>query len=162
MFDNLTIMKSMRLCATLILFATTTAGFRLAAQSTPTSTQSAPTTIRPVLIGPGPSHPGGQTLLRFSARRRWEKKCITSIMSPTRGRNYCKSRMSTLPAVAPLWAIGRIRLAGPGRPNRPCQFDTSRYGGGPPITKTIEVYSNAKNEPARPCCSENRSGSPLK
>jgi hypothetical protein len=151
-------MKSMRFCASLILFALTTASVRLAAQSNTVpppshlivapaavpSAASAPVAAPmagPLILVDNPTYDFGKAAVGEKVRHIYmvtnagfETLQITNV-HPSCG---CTTVGDWTHTIAP-GQSGQIAV----------QFDTSRYGGGPPITKTIEVYSNAKNEPRK-------------
>jgi hypothetical protein len=137
-------MKSMRLCATLILSALTATSIRLAAQGNPTPPPAhlavAPDSSAPgpLILVDNPTYDFGKAPVGEKVRHTYfvtntgTETLIISNVHPSCG---CTTVGDWTHSIAP-GQSGQIAV----------QFDTSRYGGGPPITKTIDVTSNAKNE----------------
>ena len=141
----------MRLGATLILFALTTASVRLAAQSNtvlPPShltfaqgSAAAVPTAGPLITVDNPTYDFGKAAVG-------EKIHHTYMVTNTGIEMLQISNVH--PSCGCTTVGGWTTNIAPGQSGQiAVQFDTSRYGGGPPVRKTIEVYSNAKNEPRK-------------
>jgi hypothetical protein len=150
-------MKSTRLCATLILCSMTAANIRLAAQANPppaaapaVNAQAPPTT--PGSAAPsavpdlsGPLLQVEKPTYDFGRAAMGEKVRHTFIVTNTGTASlhidrvqpgcHCTTVGTWTHDIAP-GQSGEITV----------QFDSAGFGGGP-VTKTISVYSNAKNDP---------------
>jgi hypothetical protein len=134
--------KSKRLCATLVLAAITAFRLPLVALDSP-SLPSAPglAAPRPIIQVDDAVYDFGKAAVGEKVRHTYfvtnmgnETLHITNV-HPSCG---CTSAGSWTHDIEP-GKTGEI----------PVQFDTSRFGGFPPISKTIEVDSNAGNEPRK-------------
>jgi hypothetical protein len=138
-------MKSMRLCVTLILSVVTAASVRLAARDNPPpplaqpAAAPAPSASGPLIQVDNPTYEFGKAAVGDKVRHTYivtndgNETLQISNVHPSCG---CTTVGDWTHNIAP-GQSGQIAV----------QFDTSRYGGGPPITKSIEVTSNAKNAP---------------
>jgi hypothetical protein len=157
-------MKSMRLCATLILSAVTAASFRLAAQNHAPSPAPASATVAPAppataaapVTAPAasPLPVAGPLIVVDNATYDFGKASVGEkvhhIYMVTNSGVGTLQITNVHPSCGCTTVGGWTTNIAPGQSGQiAVQFDTSRYGGGPPITKTIEVYSNAKNEPRK-------------
>jgi len=140
-------MKSMRLCATLILSALTVARVGLAIQSNlPPSTAAPPTASAAPTSGPiiqvdnavydfGKAEAGEKVRHTYYVTNTGTEPLLITNVHPSCG---CTTAGTWTHEIAP-GQSGEI----------PIQFNSSGYGTGNTITKTIEVFSNARNEPRK-------------
>src|SRR5665213_3219585 len=136
-------MKSMRLCATLFLSAMTISIVRLAAQDNPPP--PAPATATAALAASGPLIQVESPTYDFGKAAMGEKVRHTYVVSNTGAEIlhianvqpgcHCTTVGDWTHDIAPGHS-GEITV----------QFDSAGFGGGP-VTKTITVHSNAKNDP---------------
>jgi hypothetical protein len=139
-------MKSMRLCATLILSAVAVTRVGLAAQGNPPPPLVQPVAPAPAVSGPliqfdNPSFDFGKASLGEKVRHNY---IVTNTgTEPLQITNVHPSCHCT--------AAGDWSHSPPIEPGKtvqiPVQLDTSGMNG--PVTRTIDVYSNAKNEPRK-------------
>jgi hypothetical protein len=151
-------MKSMRFCATLILSAMTAAGVRLAAQTTPVPTPTPPPApasatppAAPAYPGPGPSVPASGPLIQFDntmfdfGKVSIGEKVRHSYIVTNTGNDTLQIT-NVHPGCHCTTAGDWTHKIEPGKTGEiPVQFDSTGFSGT--ITRTIDVYSNAKNEP---------------
>jgi len=147
----------MRLCATLILSALAAVSVRLAAQSNtplpafhPGVAPASPAAVTPAAAMPvaGPLIAVDNPTYDFGKASVGEKVHHTYMVTNTGTETLQISNVH--PSCGCTTVGGWTTNIAPGKSGQiAVQFDTSRYGGGPPVRKTIEVYSNAKNEPRK-------------
>jgi Protein of unknown function (DUF1573) len=137
-------MKSMRFCATLILSALTATGVRLAAQTTPPPPSSAAPPASPASSAPGPIIQVDNVMFDFGKVSIGEKVHHTYIVTNTGDATL--SITNVHPGCHCTTAGDWTHKIEPGQTGSiPVQFDSTGFNGN--IARTIDVYSNAKNEP---------------
>jgi hypothetical protein len=137
-------MKSMRFCATLILSAMTVASIRLAAQTTPAPPSAVPPATVSVSPASGPIIQVDNTMFDFGKVAVGEKVRHSYIV--TNAGNATLQITNVHPGCHCTTAGDWTHKIEPGQTgNIPVQFDSTGFNGK--ITRTIDVYSNAKNEP---------------
>jgi hypothetical protein len=135
-------MKSMRFCATLILSAMTAASVRLAAQGTPPPSAVAPSA--PVSAASGPMIQFDNPLYEFGRVPVGEKVHHTYFVTNT--GNETLQITNVHPGCHCTTAGDWTHNIEPGKTGEiPVQFDSSGLSGT--LTRSIEVFSNAKNGP---------------
>jgi hypothetical protein len=142
-------MKNMRFCAALILSVVTAASFRLAAQSNPPPTvfhpAAAPAPSAPAKPAGGPVIQVDNTTFDFGKAAAGEKAHHLYLITNTGNETL---QISNVHACSCITIVDWTHKIEPGQGGQiSVQFDTTRYGGGPPINKAIQVDSNARNEP---------------
>jgi hypothetical protein len=137
-------MKSMRFCAVLILSAMTATGVRLAAQTTPTPPSSGPPAVAQASSAPGPIIEVDKVLFDFGRISVGEKARHTYIITNTGDATLQITNVH--PGCHCTTAGDWTHTIEPGKTGSiPVQFDSTGFSGN--ITRTVDVYSNAKNEP---------------
>jgi hypothetical protein len=151
-------MKSMRLCATLILSAMTAASVCLAAQDNPPPPSLPAATALASPSAPGsPAAPvspasSGPILQVDKATYDFGKVAVGEKVRHTYIITNTGSEMLHIANVQPschcTTAGNWTHDIAPGQSGEiAVQFDSTGFGSGGPVTKSITVYSNAKNEP---------------
>jgi hypothetical protein len=136
-------MKSMRFCVTLILSAMTATGVRLAAQGTPApaSAPASPAAAAPVS---GPIIKFDNDIYDFGKAVSGEKVRHTYIVTNT-GTEMLQIT-NVHPGCGCTTTSNWTHDIAPGQTGEiPVQFNSANYGSQ--VAKTIDVFSNAKNEP---------------
>jgi hypothetical protein len=142
-------MKSMRPGFTLVLFALTAASVRLAAQSNPPTpprtAPAAPISAAPVSAAPAPMIQAeavfdfGKAALGEKVRHSYmvtNTGNATLTITSVRPGCHCTTVGDWTHDIAP-GSNGQVTV----------QFDTTSTGRGGPVVKTIQIESNAKNDP---------------
>jgi len=138
-------MKAMRLCATLILSAIAAASVRVAAQSSPPAS-SLPVTAGAVSPAQGPIIQVDRVEYDFGRVTSSEKIRHTYIL--TNAGNQLLEIANVHPGCHCTTAGDWTHKIAPGQSGEiTVQLDTIGMNG--PVTRTIEVTSNAKNEPRK-------------
>src|ERR1700683_2168329 len=136
-------MKSMRFCATLILSAMTATGVRVAAQGTSTP-PSIPAPAATVSTASGPIIQFDNEEYDFGKVSSGEKVHHTYIVTNT--GDAMLQITNVHPGCGCTTAGTWTHDVAPGKTGEiPVQFNSANYGAQ--VTKTIDVYSNAKNSP---------------
>jgi hypothetical protein len=139
-------MKSMRFCATLILSAMTVASGRLAAQGNPPPAPASPAAAPVSSAASAPIIQVDMPKYDFGKASAGEKVLHTYLITNT------GTAMLHITKVQPschCTTVGNwTHDIAPGQGGEiTVQLDTTGFGGGSPVTRTITVVSNAKNEP---------------
>ena len=150
----------MRLYATLILSVMTAANVRLAAQANPppTSFSSAPAPSTPTVAGStaapaspdlaGPMIQVDNSTYDFGKAQTGEKVRHTYIITNT--GNATLHITNVQPSCHCTTAGNWTHDIEPGHAGEiSVQLDTTGFGGGAPVQRTVTVYSNAKNDPRK-------------
>ncbi len=137
-------MKSMRLCAFLILSAMSAVSVRLAAQSNP-STPPAPSAAAPASAASGPIIRVDNAEYDFGKTAVGEKVLHTYLVTNTGNETL---QITNVHPSCGCTTVGNWthEIAAGQSGEITVQLDTSRGGAGM-LTKTIDVYSNARNTP---------------
>ncbi len=136
---SFTNMKSMRLCASLMLSALTLASLRLAAQGNPPAPAVSPAASGPMFQVDNPRYDFGRAM---SGEKVLHTYHITNTGDAT-------LHISNVQPSCHCTTVGNwTHVIEPGKEGEiTAQLDTKGFGGGAPVQRTITVISDAKNEP---------------
>jgi Protein of unknown function (DUF1573) len=139
-------MKSMRLCATLVLSTLTLTSLHLAAQGNPPAASAAPAVPAVSPAASGPMIQVANPKYDFGKAMSGEKVLHTYYFTNTGNATL---HITNVQPSCHCTTVGNwTRVIEPGQGGEiTAQLDTKGFGGGAPVQRTITVISDAKNEP---------------